>query len=238
MKLCSVEGCGKKTKGQGYCQGHLVQFKKHGKIIRHVLGMREKKTCCIDDCNEIVKSKGLCRLHYERLKLTGTTDTPLKSLPAIERILRRVTVDENGCWNCSLGKGGEYPQVSIKRKLVQVHRYVYEYFREKIPDGLFGCHKCNNKMCCNPDHIYIATNKQNLDDAVRDGLLDYSSWVGEKSHHHKLTSDDILKIRSDGRKGVELAKLFGVSNSCISQIKRRKNWESVPDCKEECHASS
>jgi len=36
----------------------------------------------------------------------------------------------------------------------------------KIPEGKLACHKCNNRKCCNPDHIYVGSALQNNTDKI------------------------------------------------------------------------
>ena len=71
MSICSVKGCEKKVKAYGYCQGHYLQIKAHGKIVRPELGVFEKKACSVDGCNEPVKAKGLCARHSQQFYTHG-----------------------------------------------------------------------------------------------------------------------------------------------------------------------
>jgi hypothetical protein len=98
-------------------------------------------------------------------------------------------------------------------------------FVGKIPDGLLVCHKCNNKCCVNPSHLYIGTPKQNSQDAVRDGL----SPVGSRQPNSKLTESLIDEIRSLWSAGnitqVALASQFGVDQTLVSLIVMNKAWK-------------
>lgn len=69
-------------------------------------------------------------------------------------------------------RGGRgYGERTVSGKKWLAHRYAYFAKHGPIPDGLLVCHRCNNKGCINVDHLYLATNQQNTQDAVRDGLF-------------------------------------------------------------------
>lgn len=61
--VCTVQGCGNFVKGHGYCQGHYLQVKTHGKVVREQIGVFEKKICSVVGCGEPFKARGLCSRH-------------------------------------------------------------------------------------------------------------------------------------------------------------------------------
>ena len=60
------------------------------------------------------------------------------------------------------------------------HRISYEYHTGKIPEGKMILHKCNNKLCVNPDHLYAGTAYDNAQDAIRDGVLAKRSLTSKR----------------------------------------------------------
>jgi len=68
MRICKVNGCGKKHHGLGFCSRHYRQVKKHGHILpeRHF-----PDKCTIEGCNKKYRAKGFCKSHYE-MHLKGT----------------------------------------------------------------------------------------------------------------------------------------------------------------------
>lgn len=84
-------------------------------------------------------------------------------VPVIDRILRRVVVDEDGCWifTGSLVKG--YGSVSLEAgHTALTHRVVWEYFEGPVPDGLELDHLCRVTACCNPGHLEPVTHAENI----------------------------------------------------------------------------
>lgn len=90
----------------------------------------------------------------------------------IERFWSRVERPPFGCWTLKgRASSGGYVLVSARGAKMLGHRLSYLLAHGAIPEGLSICHRCNNKACVNPDHLYAATNRQNTIDAGRDGLL-------------------------------------------------------------------
>ncbi len=132
----------------------------------------------------------------------------------------------NDCieWQKSKDSDG-YGHLWVDRKLKKAHRVAWEEANGPIPDGLCVCHRCNNKSCVNPEHLYLATHAQNIQDAYSDGLI--SRPEGEQHHKTTLTADDVIAIRSDTRSQTAIAKAYGITQGAVSGIVHRRTWRHM-----------
>lgn len=151
-----------------------------------------------------------------------------------------------GCIGGGPGKG-----------LVKAHRLSWEMHNGPAPDGLCVLHHCDNPTCVRPDHLYVGTQKQNADDRESRGRLVHHSgdahWThrfpervrkgfggdlknkrpfdGERNPRSKLLARHVLDIRELYASGEvdqkELARMYGVDQTTISNIVVRKTWKNI-----------
>lgn len=146
-----------------------------------------------------------------------------------ERIAKYTMPEPNsGCWlwTGACGSSG-YPQLTVKDRganrpvSLRVHRFVCEQAHGEAR-GRSALHKCDVKLCVNPQHLYFGTQKENVLDAYARGRV--KSKVGEGSKTNKLTWADVEDIRASNASNAQLAAKHGVSRSRISDIRNMKAW--------------
>lgn len=89
----------------------------------------------------------------------------------LDRFNEKYEINEStGCWlwHGSKDKDG-YGKININYKNYRAHRLSYELFKDIIPEGLFVCHTCDTPNCVNPEHLFLGTNQDNMDDMVAKG---------------------------------------------------------------------
>lgn len=177
--------------------------------------------------NEIKLGKGWKHLGLE--PLGGILRSIARSQNRIrQRILDASKLDSvSGCWDwqLSIRKNG-YGNIRILMRPKLAHRIAYEAFIGPIPEGLFVCHHCDNRSCCNPDHLFLGTHRDNMIDRNIKGR----QARGSKSRQAKLTELDvseILKMIHLGFKFTEIAQLFGVTKTAVRNIKIGLTWNHV-----------
>lgn len=142
--------------------------------------------------------------------------------------------DATSCWNWTasltdLGYGQFAINPGASNANTRAHRVAWELTNGPVPEGLSVLHHCDNRKCCRPDHLYVGTQAQNVDD-----MMSRDRWggaVGEDSPHAKLTAEDVIEIRRLHATGqwtmAALGRKFGVVYQLISKIVHRKIWKSL-----------
>ena len=145
-----------------------------------------------------------------------------------------VTVsDADGCWEWtgSKDKGG-YGRIRVGDKKMLAHRFSWELANGAIPtgDGHHGvcvCHRCDNPGCCNPNHLFLGTQPENIQDMKRKGRVRYRS--GSDHPESKLTPAQAMEIRScPDISGAEFGRRFGVCRTTVLDIRNGKAWRHLP----------
>lgn len=132
----------------------------------------------------------------------------------------------DGCWNWTGYKNSKgYGHFSVGRNTHRAHRVSFELCNGPIPPGVLVCHKCDNTGCVNPDHLFLGTPQDNMDDMVAKGRQQKGSAHGNA----KLNEKDVyyLKKLKGWASTRAAAILFGVSRSQVSSVWRGEYWSHV-----------
>lgn len=142
------------------------------------------------------------------------------------RFHKKVKISESGCheWQGYIAKTG-YGQIGYNYELLYTHRVAWMLANGPIPDGMFVCHKCDNRRCVNPEHLFLGTAKDNSVDMSRKGR----STRGERAYQAKLTEDQVRYMRRSDERLTDLAKRFGVARSTACLARSGKQWTHLND---------
>lgn len=137
-------------------------------------------------------------------------------------------VDKSGgCWEWTAHKDRHgYGRIYKGGRQALAHRVVYELINGVIPDGLCVCHRCDNRSCVRPNHLFLGTNRENIDDMIKKGRM----LKGEQHGRAKLTNEEVFQIRNGANSGVKqktLARDHHVSKQLISRIVNGDLWKHL-----------
>lgn len=134
----------------------------------------------------------------------------------------------SGCWlwTSAVNQSG-YGAFCIVKGAHIAHRIAYTLANGPIPDGLYVLHKCDVKLCVNPEHLFIGTQDDNMKDRSAKGRAP----IGEGNKLSKLKSEQVLEIRrlhaSKELGPNAIASRFGVSPANVQYIVTRKTWKHI-----------
>jgi hypothetical protein len=140
-----------------------------------------------------------------------------------------VEIDYKGCWiwlGSNNGKGYGHLTNPSRRIHVMSHRLSWMFFRGQIPDELKVLHKCDNRLCVRPNHLFLGTQLDNMKDCISKGRKE----VGEDNARSKLTESQVLEIRylySEGLSRREISKIFDVLPNQIRLIVKNLRWKHL-----------
>lgn len=163
-----------------------------------------------------------------------TPDTPapprvrLRRLHDLQQVIIQASIPEpmSGCWlweRACQSRG--YGQITLNGKGVLAHRASFEAFYDVDLDReMVVCHRCDNPICVNPDHLFVGTQSDNMKDCAKKGRIKMPSQKGAAHSQAQISEEQALAIRADTRNYRIIAASFGISKTTVHEIKTRKTW--------------
>lgn len=150
----------------------------------------------------------------------------LPTTPVAERIKLNVAVKPfTGCWEWKGSKKRGYGHTIIgsrvdgTRRNIAAHRLSYETFIGPIADGMEVCHRCDNPSCVNPEHLFLGTRQDNIDD--REAKQRNNPPKGSSNGRAKLSEADVLSARFERSRKTPVFKSW-----LINTAFRRKQFKT------------
>lgn len=124
-------------------------------------------------------------------------------------------------WNACVNNDG-YGQFSLNNRSFPAHKFSYEFYFGPVSDGFEVCHICNNPPCVNPNHLYLATHKENMEYMVE------CNRVGSA----RQTTESILEMLNKINLGVytstvQIMEDYNMTKVTVHNILTGKAWRTI-----------
>ena len=180
-----------------------------------------------------IRRRSLNCLHCGAAFETGSSIQDMCSPECRVASLYATFAGVDGCWvwpksrNPKTGYGHFSTWKDGKRVILTAHRVSYAVTHGAVPDGASVLHRCDNRPCFNPAHLFVGTQKENMHDMWRKGRGNPPGLFGARHPFAKVNEDDVRSIRASSLTLRELGALYGLSQSALSGIRRRRTWTHV-----------
>lgn len=177
-------------------------------------------------------------------------------LPFLERLWGNIACCEHGnecpycCWPWMKSRfNNHYGRIAVgskdHKKTIVVTTAIYEIWHMRpIPDGLRVLHYCDNRICCSPFHLWLGTQKENIQDAVKKGRMAkglrhgtktkpeaYPPRYGIYNHNARLTDDLVQSLRNRGKHEYInpriVAEELGIARTTVARMLIGDTWKHI-----------
>lgn len=192
--------------------------------------MNGTQYCLISGCDRPSRSRGHCANHYQQLLYSEgrlAQSRISRRRPSLaERFRDGYVVHEGGCWEWIRLKADGYGVITVQGKATKAHRLSLILAGKQPKVGQLACHRCDNRACVNPDHLYWGSYADNNRDASERSRY----AVGSARKNAKLGESEVLSIRAEHASGariIDLARKYGVSAPSIRSVTSGRTWRHV-----------
>ncbi len=165
---------------------------------------------CLCDCGNSIQTEG-SRVNKGKVTSCGCVrveNNKRRTSPAKERFSGRYSINSLGCWIWkSNARVARYGSILVDGKRVRAHRASYEMNVGQIPAGMHVLHKCDTPLCVNPDHLFLGTHQDNMNDMKTKGRARAPSGVDH------WTRRDRERAATLGRRNIAASHRAGSANN-------------------------
>jgi hypothetical protein len=145
-----------------------------------------------------------------------------KMKPPAQRFFEGV-VKTPTCWIWTRSTREGYGLIFVNGAQISTHRFSWELHHGPVPIGMCVLHKCDNRPCVNPDHLFLGTKKDNAVDMGRKGrnFVSPNFLKGRKPKFPEAVEHEICQRRRNGESPTHLGREYGIHRSAITGMLRR-----------------
>lgn len=169
-----------------------------------------------------------------RCKECKKDPSPCTAIPWEDRFWAKVSkpADGNGCWEWTavLNEAG-YGVFGVPGGIDRAHRISWRLKFGAIDAGMFICHKCDNRKCVNPDHLFQGSPRDNVLDMRSKGrMVAPPTMRGESNCRNRFSVEDVVQMRSEYRAGASIREICGRVGAWYNTVKRivlHESWAHI-----------
>lgn len=153
--------------------------------------------------------------------ISGRPATPRQLFERKVKKTRKCWVWQGSRWKSGYGAHGAS---GLDGK---AHRAAWQIYRGPIPKGLYVLHKCDNRACVRPSHLFLGTHAENMADKAKKGRQNNRGTKNPRAVLTPAKVRRIYKAAHAGKNCAELGRRYGVREQTIGQIKHGWNWSHI-----------
>jgi HNH endonuclease len=146
---------------------------------------------------------------------------------AYDNFENNIVRNKEGCWGWNGYKNPQgYGILSFKGKGIGIHRYMWERIHGPIKPGMFVCHKCDNPVCANPDHLSLGTPKDNAYDRFhkdRTWVSKIKTDIPKSVEQHALRGQLAQFLIENPMSWIDFSRRCGISPSTLRKFTLAKD---------------
>jgi len=139
--------------------------------------------------------------------------------------VKRGIIDECWPWTAGTFRNGYGQFIRSNGSHITASRFAWIFAHGEIPDSICVLHKCDNPVCCNPDHLFLGTRGDNNRDAISKGR--WNPPRGESHGRSIINEDLVLKIRDDTGSAAQLGRKYALDAAHVWKIRAQRLWNHV-----------
>lgn len=134
----------------------------------------------------------------------------------------------NGCWDATFNDlVNGYPRMSVSCVKLLTHRVAWALANDADPGDMLVCHRCDNRRCVNPDHLFLGTPLDNTRDMAAKGRRATQKSRRASLRGPSLSREQALQIYLNPLPKYIIAAAYGVTRTHVGDIKARRTWRDL-----------